>query len=109
MHKDHSTFILAMNEKKLVLLHFFSKSVARVVARTCAPMDFGPLPRARDRTDRYHFWDFDSEKGSHPLNILPDQVVSIELLSEGFDPVGFVTWDTTSEPWFIKRDWGRFS
>ncbi|PLS85451.1 MAG: hypothetical protein CYG60_12565 [Actinobacteria bacterium] len=88
------------------MLAFFSKEDKTQLYRTCAPMDFGPSRRARNPVDRYHFWDYDSDVGRHTLSLLPEQVVSMQLTDEYFEPGEFVTWNAQ---WFLPRDWGAFS
>lgn len=102
-------FIEAIHTKRKLRVTFFSKEDGQNLVRTCAPMDYGPSRRARDKSDRYHFWDYDSDTKRHTLSILPEQVIGIELTSENFDPSEFVTWNTVSSLWFVPRDWGRFS
>jgi hypothetical protein len=108
MRPDHQNFVDGLHGTRKVLLTFFSKEDGGHLVRTCAPMDFGPSRRAKDGLDRYHFWDYDSDKKPHALSLLPEQVVRIELLEERFDPAEFVTWDLGRSPWFLSRDWGRF-
>jgi hypothetical protein len=99
-------FIAAIHSKNKVSATFFSKEDGHTLVRRCAPMDFGPSRRAKDKSDRFHMWDYDSDEGRHTLSLLPNQLVSIEVLTESFDPGEFVTWPPN---WFIKRDWGPFS
>jgi hypothetical protein len=106
MHPDHAVFVESLASKHRVRLTFFSKEDRTHLVRTCAPMDFGPSRRAKDGFDRYHFWDFDSDSGSHVLSLLPNQIVQIAQLEDTFDPAGFVTW---TPAWFLPRDWGQFS
>jgi hypothetical protein len=104
-----TAFIAAIHSRNKVRLTFYSKEDGSSIVRLCAPMDYGPSRRAANKDDRFHFWDYDSDTKSHSLSLLPPQVVSIEVLSESFDPAGFVTWSTTTSPWFVKRDWGAHS
>jgi len=106
MHTDHTHFLEALTAKHRVLLTFFSNEDRAPITRVCAPMDYGPSRRAKDGQDRYHFWDYSSDKGSHVLSLLPDQIVRIECLEQNFDPADFVTW---TPAWFLPRDWGQFS
>ena len=99
-------FLDALNNRKLVLLRFYSNEDRRILTRKCAPMDYGPSRRARDHTSRYHFWDFTSDAHSHPLSLLPQQVKSLEVLDVTFEPSDFVTW---KPKWIIPRDWGQYS
>lgn len=102
-------FIRAIRDKKKVILCFHSKEDGKVIERTCAPMDFGPSRRAKLKNDRFHLWDYDSDKGSHTISLTQEQIVELTILEENFDPELFVTWDTIKSPWFIGRDWGSVS
>ncbi len=103
------TFISAIHNKKIVRITFYSKEDNSNIVRRCAPMDFGPSRRAKDKSDRYHYWDYDSDKERHPLSLLPNQIVDLVVLDLDFNPAEFITWDTDKYPWFIKRDWQEFS
>ena len=109
MHADHDAFIAGIDECKKIALTFVSKEDGGgTLVRTCAPMDFGPSSRAKNKSNRYHSWDYDSDSpdGRHTLSLLPEQVISIKLLEEGFDPSEFVSWPPD---WHYPRDWGTFS
>jgi hypothetical protein len=105
----HNEFIEAIHSQHKLRLTFYSKEDNQQLVRTCAPMDYGPSRRTHDRNDRYHFWDYDSDTRSHTLSLLPEQIIKIERLSVTFEPVEFITWNTKNSPWFIQRDWGKFS
>jgi len=109
MHNDHGTFVAALQGCQKVRLTFFSKEDRTRLVRTCAPMDYGPSRRARDRSDRYHLWDFDSDTRSHVLSLPAVQIVAIEQLPDMFDPGTFVIWNVSASPWFLVRNWGRYS
>lgn len=109
MHKDHQTFLAALKSKNKVKLTFYSKEDHQNILRTCAPMDFAPSRRTKNKSDRYHFWDYDSDTTSHTLSLLPDQVIEMKLLSEKFEPSEFVSWDTSISKWSVDRDWGEYS
>lgn len=106
MHRDHEQFVSGIREQTKIMLTFFSKEDRSQLVRTCAPMDFGPSRRARNPADRYHFWDYDSDTRTHVLSLLPEQVISIQLIAESFDPGEFITWNPQ---WFLPRDWGAYS
>ena len=105
----YQTFVNAIHSKNKIRLTFYSKDDGAQIVRTCAPMDYGPSRRAANKSDRFHLWDYDSDTKSHTLSLLPDQIVSIEVLSENFDPAGFITWNTTTSPWFVPRGWDSYS
>jgi len=102
-------FINAINQKRKLRVTFYSFDDGRNITRVCAPMDFGPSRRAKEKNDRYHFWDFESDKANHTLSLNPEQVKTIEIMDEEFSPESFITWDTNKSKWFIPRDWGKFS
>jgi hypothetical protein len=107
-HRDHSVFIDAIIQKKRVRVFFFHEEDGVRTSRLCAPMDYGPSRRASDRSDRYHFWDYETEN-AHVMSRLPEAIETIEESGEDFDPSEFVTWDLTKSPWFVTRNWGPFS
>lgn len=99
-------FIASIHSKSKIRVTFFSKEDGHALSRVCAPMDFGPSRRAADKSDRFHMWDYESDTKNHTLSLLPDQIQSIEVLPEHFDPAEFITWQTN---WFVLRDWGQYS
>jgi hypothetical protein len=80
-------FLEALHGMKKIRVEFYSKENGRQVVRICAPMDFAPSRRAKDKTNRFHFWDFTSDVGAHTLSLLPNQLQSIEVLEDSFDPL----------------------
>ena len=99
----------AINSKSKIKLVFDSKEDGTYLTRECAPMDFGPSRRAKNKDDRFHFWDYESDVAKHVLSLLPHQVINITILEEKFEPAEFISWDITTSPWFYKRDWGQYS
>lgn len=102
-------FVDAIREKRKVRITFFSKDDNAIISRKCAPMDYGPSRRAKAQNDRFHLWDYESDKTNHTLSLNPEQMREIDVLEETFDPSEFITWDRTGKPWFIERDWGEYS
>jgi hypothetical protein len=106
MYQNHELFISAIHNTDLLNLTFNSKEKG-VIQRTCAPLDYGVSRRHNSSQDmRYHLWDYDSSDGEHPLSILPEQVVSIELVGEKFSPSTIIDWTPN---WHLNRDWGMYS
>lgn len=99
-------FLEALSGRKLVRVSFYSKEDGAIISRKCAPMDYGPSRRAKDKSNRYHFWDLTSDSRNHTLSLLPSQLKSLEVLGDSFDPSEFVTW---KPKWVIPRDWGHYS
>ena len=72
-------------------------------------MDYGPSRRAKEKNDRFHLWDYESDTHVHTLSLSPNQIQRIDIMDETFDPGEFVTWNLATSPWFVKRDWGQYS
>jgi hypothetical protein len=102
-------FIAAIHSKTKIELFFYSKEDHSLIQRTCAPMDYGPSRRAKNKDDRFHLWDYDSDEQNHVLSLLPNQILKMEFLTESFSPSEFITWNTKASPWFVTRDWGTHS
>lgn len=105
-HRHHEIFIAALHERRKVEVTYDSLKDGSVVRRTAAPMDFGPKAKEKDPTERYHIWDYDSPSGAHTSSLKADQIRSITILDDSFDPADFVTWTPN---WHISRDWGHLS
>ena len=95
----------AIRSKRKIRLTFNSKEKG-IIARTCIPFDIGASKRYRDGFNRFHFYDLDSPDGKHNLSILPEQILSIIILDDVFEPEDYVNWEPK---WYVKRDWGKFS
>jgi len=109
LRKYRDDFIGAIQAKKKIRVEFYSKEDSGSLVRKCAPMDYGPSRGAEQKNDRFHMWDYESDKGPHTLSLNPNQIHKLEILDELFDPSEFITWDVKKSPWFIKRNWGVYS
>lgn len=121
MHRDHNIFVQAIKDRRKIRLIYSSEASdtclfqAKLSApmdystKLSAPMDYHPDRRATDKSDCYYFWDFGESNNGTPLILEPDKIISMDLDKETFDPSDFVTWDVRELPWFLKRDWGKFS
>ncbi len=112
MENIKNKFIEAISNKKLIKINFDSHEKG-VVSRLCVPFDLGPSRRKLSpNPDRYHMYDLDSPEGEHNLSILPEQLISLEISKDSFDPGKYITWPWPPEytpHWFISRDWGIYS
>ncbi len=104
MSKEY--FIEAINNKTKIRVTFFSKEDNHSLTRLCAPMDYAPSTKAHNKDDRFHFWDYESDKQNHVLSLLPNQIENMEFTQEAFEPSDFVTWNAN---WTIPRNWSEFS
>jgi hypothetical protein len=110
VHKNHEAFLDGLQTLQRVTLQFRSKEDGdSTLTRSCAPMDYGPSRKAQEKTERYHFWDYDSDKQRHTLSLPSEQIISITLDNQKFTPSEFITWDVKCSPWFTPRDWGAYS
>ena len=104
-------FLRAIDSKLKVKVTFNAKEEGKgQITRLCIPFDFGPSQKADaiDKSDKYHFYDLDSQdpKGPHNLALKQEQIVLLEVLDEAFDPADYVKWQTN---WTYKRDWAAHS
>ena len=102
-------FIQAIHERRKIQITFHSKTDGIQTTRNCAPLDFGPSRRSRDKDDRYHLWNYEGDTKPHVMALNPSQIARVVLLEECFEPSEFVTWSTVNSPWFVTRDWGSYS
>ena len=106
-HEQHQTFIDAIHSMRKLLIVFHSAKDDRIVTRTVAPLDFGPHASFKDKSDRYHMWDFSSLSGAHTEPLQASQIRSIETLVETFEPEDIVkNFRNWTPKWHIPRDWG---
>lgn len=108
MHRDYNNFVRAIKDRRKIRL-IYSSEDDDIQAKLSAPMDYHPDRRATDKSDCYYFWDFEEGDNGAPLILEPDKIISMNLDKRTFDPSDFVTWDVKELPWFLKRDWGKFS
>ena len=100
-------FLEAINNRKLVEVTFIAKSDSQIRVRKCVPFDYGASSKAKDKSDKYHFFDLNSPNGRHNLPLFPNQIQEINILeNESFEPSNYITWEPN---WIVKRDWDEFS
>ena len=103
MIPNHKEFIQAIKEKKKVCLRLYSTADTGVINLICAPMDYGPGGAIQDGVNRYRFWDYTSNNGTHFLALMPEQILDLSVLGTAFDPAEF---GVPPPAWSIPRDWG---
>jgi hypothetical protein len=110
MHRDHSIFIRAIKERRKIRLAYSKEEGnSNSKEKLIIPMDYHLGHRVTDKSDCYYFWDFEEANNGVPLILESDKIISMEMNEESFDPSEFVIWDVRELPWFVKRDWGKFS
>lgn len=106
---NHEAILAAIESRLEVQLTWYSKDDGGTQqTRRCAPMDYAISRKYKDNLARYHFWDFESDRGvNHNISLRADQISRVEILDSKFDPGSFVTWDTAASPWTVVRSsWG---
>ena len=103
MIPNHEAFLGAIREKKMIRVAFYSQPDSGTVDRECAPLDYGPGPGGKDPRNRYWIWDHAVAADLNPLGLLPDQIVSVNVLGSDFDPARLALGDRT---WSVPRPWG---
>lgn len=100
---NHKDFIEAIQGKKKVSVRFYSIPDSGVIDLVCAPLDYGPSSGTPDGVNRYLFWDYSNNNGSHNLDLLPGQIMALRVLGLEFDPGQFCASPRT---WSVPREWG---
>ena len=90
MIPNHSQFLQAVQDRKKVWIKFHSTADNGFLEKACAPMAYGPGSGVQDGLNRYWLWDYAQTRGSYALKLLPQQIVELQVLGEGFDPGQFV-------------------
>lgn len=108
MHPAHQVFLDALFAKKRLAVEFRDKT-GKVVKRTCAPLDYGPLRGATDQSDRYQLWDLEGRRKPLNITLYPADVIAFQALDETFDPGAIITWAFKPNSWKLPRDWAEFS
>jgi hypothetical protein len=49
-------------------------------------LDYGPGADSSDGLNRYWVWDYAGLPGAQTLGLVPQQIVELSVLGEGFDP-----------------------
>jgi len=104
MISNHAQFLDAIREKKRIRIVFYSLPDAGTIDRECAPLDYGPPPGTADELNRYWVWDYANTTAANPLGLLPDQIVTVNVLGKDFDPAGI---PAQAHAWFVQRDWAQ--
>ena len=94
-------FMKSINDKLIVNLTF--KTVkGNVVTRRCIPYNLGPHKRFKDKSQRYHFLVLKGPLYSHPVFLLPKQILKIKITDVHFNPVSYKAWKPN---WFANTLW----
>lgn len=88
MIANHTQFTAAIQDRKKVCVRFYSKPDSGVLDRVCAPMEYGPGENP-DGLNRYWLWDYANETGSRTIGLIPQQILDLQVLGDGFDPSEF--------------------
>lgn len=94
-------FVDAIRDKKRVKVIFYSQEEKRFLVRVCAPIDYGmDASVSNNGAERLNFWDYEGKKegqtSAHTLSLRADQVRSMNVLDEFFDPSELVASSTST-------------
>jgi hypothetical protein len=109
MHASHQTFLDAIAAKRRLSVRFFHRKEKRELVRVCAPLDYGPLRGAIDRSDVYQLWDLEAKRKPHNLALAEADIVAMTPLEETFEPAEIITWAFKPNAWSVPRDWAEHS
>ena len=86
---DHDIFIQATENKKKVILTYFSGEQSLYLTRLCVPIQYN-CSASEDAPDCYYFWDSEADVGERLLALSPSQIAYMELSDEIFDPAEYI-------------------
>jgi hypothetical protein len=93
-------FLKAINDRLIVNLTFRTLK-GSIEKRRCIPYNFG-VTGFKDKSHRYYFLVLKGREKSHPIVLLPKQVLKIELTDVYFNPISYIRW---KPKWFTKTLW----
>jgi hypothetical protein len=102
MIPNHKQFIEAIHARNQVCIRFYSRADSGLTDLVCAPLDYGAVDEVHDGVNRYQFWDYSSNNGSHTLVLGPEQIQDLRVLGTAFDPAEF---GVQPQGWKIPREW----
>jgi hypothetical protein len=105
MIPNHAQFLNAIAERNLIRIEFYSKPDMGVIDRECAPLDYGPEAGVEGGQNRYWIWDYADSTGANPLGLVPEQIVSVQVMGKSFVPHEL---RLGPRKWFIPREWRIF-
>ena len=94
-------FLESINGRLIVNLTFKTVS-GNIVTRRCVPYNLGPHKRFKDKSHRYHLLVLKGRENSHPVFLLPKQILKIELTDVHFNPRSYIAW---KPDWFVNTLW----
>jgi hypothetical protein len=97
----NSIFLKSINDRLIVNLTFRTVK-GGVIRRRCIPYNLGPHKRFRDKSQRYHLLVLKGPEKSHPVFLLPKQILKIEITGVHFDPISYKAWKPN---WFANTLW----
>jgi len=86
---DHDVFIQATENKKKVILTYFSGEQSFYLTRLCVPIQFC-LSDSDKTPDCYYFWDSEADVGERLLALSPSQIAYMVLSDETFNPAEYI-------------------
>ncbi len=93
MLANHNVFIQAVNDKKKIILTYFSGQQYLYLTRLCVPVQFSSTD-LEDASGCYYFWDSEADTGERLLALTPSQITNMELSDETFNPADYIVPET---------------
>jgi hypothetical protein len=82
-------FLKAQQEKKKILLTYFSGQNSLFLTKLCIPIKyFGPI--SKDVPGFYYFWDDESDVGDRLFGMPPSDIKYMEITDEPFEPKEYI-------------------
>jgi len=88
MHRDHKTFIQAIEDSKKVVIKHRNNAGRKERTKICRPLFYIPVGGQNDSA-HYYFWDSEKGETGNIFWATPAQIISMEPTQESFEPSGF--------------------
>ncbi len=85
----HDVFTQAVENRKKVILTYFSGQQFLYLTRLCVPVQFSSSGM-ENSSKCYYFWDSEADVGERLLALKPSQITYMELSDEIFDPADYI-------------------
>ncbi len=86
MIENHSEFLAAVRQCRLVRIFFYTLPDGRTMDHRCVPIGFAADPKGPDTRERYWFLDPNFGTGQEPLGLVAEQIMSLDVLEQEFAP-----------------------
>ena len=85
MHQDHDKFVRANEDRRKIILTYFSGEYSLNLTKLCVPLQYSPAGEEGD-PGCYYLWDPEGDIGRRVLVLPSSRIVYMELSDDTFEP-----------------------